>query len=154
MERLLYRSGRMVVMGRIPRDQDTRFWEKVDKSGECWVWMAATVGTGYGGFRTRDPRGWIIAHRYAYMRLVGPIPTGLDLDHLCRNRKCVKPEHLEPVTRRENLLRGETMIARQLKSATCKHGHADWRIRPNGYRVCRECVRLRRASPTKRDALT
>jgi hypothetical protein len=84
-----------------------RFWNKVAavKGGGCWYWMAGLFRGGYGQFRFgRNTR----AHRVAYEALVGEIPAGLDLDHLCRVRHCVNPEHLEPVTRKENIRRGET----------------------------------------------
>ncbi|MFB7736235.1 HNH endonuclease [Streptomyces sp. NPDC056112] len=75
-----------------------------DASAKCIVWTASYTGSGYGGFwnGTRLVR----AHRFAYELLVGPIPEGLALDHLCRVRRCVAPAHLEPVTPRENVLRG------------------------------------------------
>ena len=80
-----------------------RFWAKVDRSGSCWLWLAAT-SHGYGTFQSNGKL--VRAHRYAYELLVGPIPGGLVIDHLCRTTACVNPEHLEPVTQRENLLRG------------------------------------------------
>ncbi len=89
-------------------DEGTRFWAKVDKRGPegCWDWTASTAGGGYGSFavggRRKTP-----AHRYAYEAAHGPIPEGLHLDHLCRNRRCVNPAHLEPVTQQENIRRGE-----------------------------------------------
>ena len=78
-----------------------RFWNKVDVSGDCWVWLGGESGKGYGSF-------WINgrlsrAHRVSYTNLVGPIPDGLDIDHICYNRRCVRPEHLQPVTRKQNL---------------------------------------------------
>jgi hypothetical protein len=96
--------------GRVPyHSQEERFWPKVDKTETCWLWVGAIGTGGYGNFyissvgrRIRSVR----AHRWAYEHLVGSIPDGLDLDHLCRNRACVNPAHLEPVTRRVNLRRG------------------------------------------------
>lgn len=90
-----------------------RFWSKVNADGPCWEWTAAIGQTGgYGKYSLplNDGSGkgrYVYAHRYAYEILVGPVDESLDLDHLCRNRKCVNPDHLEPVTRRENLRRGE-----------------------------------------------
>lgn len=85
---------------------DERFWEKVDRRGpdECWPWLAAT-SQGYGIFHVRVGEPLARAHRFSYGLLVGAIPDGLVLDHLCRNRACVNPEHLEPVTYRVNNLR-------------------------------------------------
>lgn len=86
-------------------DWTLRFWTKVHLPSDdgCWVWTASQNGTGYGALTIAGARK--LAHRLAYAHLVGPIPDGLDLDHLCRNRMCVNPAHLEPVTRRENLRR-------------------------------------------------
>ena len=102
-----------------------RFWQKVRiLDNGCWEWTAAKRG-GYGvfGLGTRSD-GLIRAHRYAYAELVGPIPEGLQLDHLCRNRPCVNPEHLEPVTGRENTLRGESPQAQNARKTHCPRGHA------------------------------
>ena len=86
------------------KSADQRFWEKVHKTDLCWIWTGAK-SVGYGHFGTQQVL-WT-AHRYAWTRLVGPIPEGFDIDHLCRNRACVNPDHLEPVTRAVNLRRGE-----------------------------------------------
>lgn len=72
------------------------FWGKIVKGYECWYWIGARDRNGYGVF------GQLKAHRYAYTLLVGEIPQGLGLDHLCRVRRCVNPKHLEPVTQAEN----------------------------------------------------
>ena len=82
---------------------DRRFWAKVRVSGDCWEWTGATNSRGYGCL-VRDKRGYL-AHRYAYTLAVGPIPDGLTIDHLCGNKRCVRPEHLEPVTVAENIRR-------------------------------------------------
>lgn len=111
--------------------------------GGCWVWTGAMSEQGYGitwaGHRT------IKAHRYVYEFAVGPVPEGMDLDHLCRCRACVNPAHLEPVTRSENLRRGHAAAPRPLPTH-CKRGHAydeantyTWR----GRRNCRACHALR-----------
>lgn len=95
-----------------PKTPEQRFWPKVDKTSTCWLWTGALtlasnkhVG-GYGRFRVGAQMRR--AHRYAYELLVGPIPAGLDLDHLCNNRRCVNPAHLEPVTRAVNISRRDT----------------------------------------------
>jgi len=100
---------------------EERFWEKVRKSDGCWEWIAYTNPDGYGHFRV-DGR-IVRAHRWAYEHLVGPIPSGLDLDHRCRVRHCVNPAHLEPVTRKENILRGAGRGAQHARQTTCKNGH-------------------------------
>lgn len=84
-----------------------RFWEKVDKTRTCWIWTGALDQNGYGKFRYMEKnRSSAYAHRVAYELVKGEIPDGLHLDHLCRTRSCVNPDHLEPVTQRENNLRG------------------------------------------------
>jgi hypothetical protein len=112
-----------------------RFWEKVDVSGVCWEWTGARTN-GYGYFkRVGTTRR---AHRIAYEHLVGPVPDGLVLDHLCRNRGCVNPDHLEPVTSRENLRRGSGIAGRHARSDLCPRGH-EYRFQC-GRRYCPACT--------------
>lgn len=102
-----------------------RFWMKVDAAGDCWLWTGGLQGSGYGGFQAeRDGQRYAtVAHRYAYQSLVGPIPDGLQLDHLCRVRTCVNPDHLQPVTPRENTLRGNTFQRRNAAKTHCPQDH-------------------------------
>lgn len=88
------------------RPAPDRFWAKVVKTSSCWVWVGSGGGRigEYGVFRMDS--GPVRAHRYAYELLVGPIPDGMTLDHLCRVTRCVNPSHLEPVTLEENVRRG------------------------------------------------
>lgn len=92
--------------GRTGQPREHRFWAKVDVGHPlgCWEWRGQKTLTGYGSFPLERGRG-IMAHRFAYQQLVGEIPEGLELDHLCRNRGCVNPDHLEPVTHLENMRR-------------------------------------------------
>lgn len=88
-----------------------RFWRMVETGPQCWNWRASTDGKGYGQFKV-DGRG-VQAHRFAYELMVEPIPEGLVLDHLCLNKRCVKPSHLEPVTFAENVRRGIAVSAKR-----------------------------------------
>ena len=123
---------------------ESRFWSKVEKSSACWLWMANRVGNGYGQISVNGRK--VYAHRLSYEWAKGPIPAGLDIDHLCRVLLCVNPDHLEAVTRRENLLRGNTLAARQVARTHCPSSHPydeeNTRIR-RGKRECRECGRVR-----------
>lgn len=106
---------------------------------ECWEWTGAQDSNGYG--HMRDGARTVKAHRFSYETAVGPIPGGLEIDHLCRNRLCVNPDHLEPVTDRENWIRGNQPGAIVVRSGVCQKGHSmeDAIIRPNGHRRCRTC---------------
>lgn len=118
-----------------------RFMSKVDRSGECWIWTASTTDDGYGQFFVSDRR-WR-SHRWSYIHYVGAIPEGLELDHLCRVRRCCNPAHLEPVTRRENQKRGNGPTSQNIDATHCKHGHeftldsTYWSS--EGKRQCRPC---------------
>ena len=133
-----------------------RFWEKVDKTalrttsrpdlGPCWIWTASTTTGNYGQFfieKVSGKRHMQSAHTFAYEEEYGPVPLGLELDHLCRVHPCVRPTHLEPVTHRENLLRGISPSGRNARKLACAHGHIftqeSTHIRQNGSRQCRIC---------------
>lgn len=116
----------------------------------CWLWIGAHSQEGYGLFHLPNPRRMVRAHRFAYEMLVGPIPAGKQLDHLCRRPSCVNPAHLEVVTSRENTLRGTTGPAINAKKTHCPRGHAYDGVR-SGKRRCNQCeralARLRYAVP-------
>jgi hypothetical protein len=129
-----------------------RFWIKVDKNGPissyrpdlgpCWIWTSARDGTGYGQIYLK--RRSYQAHRLSFEFTAGPIHKGLEVDHLCRVHECVNPSHLEPVTRRENIRRGTSPIARNMNRTHCSAGHEytpeNVYINPSsGERVCRKC---------------
>jgi hypothetical protein len=110
---------------------EARFWAKVDKTEGCWLWTAHVFRDGYAVFRVDGKQVYI--HRWAYELLVGPIPDGMQVDHLCRVRHCVRPDHLEPVTPRENSRRAKAANRR----THCQRGHLLDEVR--GRRQCRTC---------------
>jgi len=120
----------------------------VDKQGPggCWIWIAVKNRGGYG-FVSRGAKGDgnIYAHRLAYEVLVGPIPAGLQVDHLCRIPSCVNPAHMELVSRRENILRSDGLTARNSRKVVCIRGHHFTNKRASGARRCIECERIARA---------
>ena len=120
-----------------------RFWAKVNKTDSCWLWTAGTNGKGYGFF-TIAGIGTRRAHRLAYEWLVGPIPEGYELDHLCRVTLCVNPAHLEPVTHLENMRRGFGVNRVNRLKENCPRGHPyegeNLRM-DHGRRRCRKCER-------------
>lgn len=128
---------------------EERFWPKVDKLGPggCWLWTASTDRYGYGRIHVGTSRAdskLKAAHNVAYELLIGPIPVGLELDHLCRITACVNPAHLEPVTHRENLLRSDSVSGKAARVTHCPQGHLydkqNTRV-TNGVRQCRACDR-------------
>lgn len=122
-----------------------RIADKVDfHDSGCWLWTGAIHPTGYGQMRTPGTRVSTSAHRVVYESLVEPIAPGLVLDHLCRIRACVNPDHLEPVTHRVNLLRGVGINATNAAKTHCKHGHEftpENTYRYGNKRQCRTCNR-------------
>lgn len=112
----------------------------------CWLWVSGIKMNGYGQFHVSSEKGSyknVLAHRFSYELIRGPIPEGLELDHLCRQRSCVNPYHLDPVTRKENLLRGEGACAKNARKTFCKNGHEFTEENTYTYkkgRACRTCV--------------
>ncbi|QFP96863.1 hypothetical protein SEA_MCKLOVIN_2 [Gordonia phage Mcklovin] len=123
-----------------------RFWDKVAISPTgCWEWTASTNHHGYGHFRADGQMS--LAHRVAFTALVGDVPCDRQLDHLCRVRSCVNPDHLQLVSPRANSLRGTGVAARNAAKPRCSRGHplsgdnVRYRV-SGGRRRCRECERI------------
>jgi len=135
---------------------EQRFWEKVARggSGDCWTWLGGRNTNGYGTFYLRRDDGRspsVVAHRFAYEQLVGRIPAGNELDHLCRNRACVNPAHLEPVSHHENMARSphlRAMVRTRRTQTHCMRGHPftpdNTVVNRAGRRSCRICGNLRK----------
>jgi hypothetical protein len=135
------RVRRAILRGsRVRTTVAERFWGKVHKTESCWLWMA-NLGFGgrYGAFyvdgRMRP------AHRLAYEWLVGSVPLGLELDHLCGTPRCVNPDHLEPVSHAENMRRGRQHQMTMARGNRCRNGHEGAMVRAGVSLVCRECRR-------------
>jgi hypothetical protein len=149
----------MISPKRIPLDRkgiEKHFNARVAISPNgCWEWTGLLGKTGYGRF-TLKHRKIFYAHRVAWLVIARRrIPVGKQLDHLCRNRRCVNPDHLEVVTSRENTMRGENFCARQARQTHCIRGHAfnevNTYINPNnGERHCRKCACIIQKNRRKR----
>lgn len=158
----LYKKGKRPPKTGVYRDKPLipildRLFAKVEKTDSCWIWQGATA-KGYGVLgtgkrRVKEQRG---AHVILYEHSVGPIPEGLELDHLCRNRACVRPDHLEPVTHQENTRRGMAPSAISYRTNICQSGRHELNLENAhttraGKRYCKICrLEKRRASyPTR-----
>lgn len=137
------------------QDVLNRFWSKVNKEGplprgnkktlgRCWIWNGA--GARYGHLTVNKKT--ISSHRFSYEIASGKVPSGLVLDHLCRNGMCVRPSHIEAVQPFENTLRGKNIIAINSKKKRCVRGHwlrgRNLAIDRRGHRQCRSCRMIRK----------
>lgn len=150
------RNGSPYVGGNISRDDPMTFWGRVEiRVDGCWLWKGRT-NRGYGRFILDGIQ--VLAHRFAYELLIGPIPEGLVIDHLCRNPTCVRPDHMDPTTRVKNWRKGYDDLAavgalRRKSGGSfiqthCKRGHPfnaenTHIAKKSGQRVCRVCCRER-----------
>lgn len=121
------------------------FWKKVSKTDACWLWIGHVSDNGYAkfGWQTiadRKMHGATV-HRVAWSSVNGDIPDGMQIDHLCRVRNCVRPDHLEVVTPRENTARSSAISAKNMAKTTCPRGHPYSGVNIDGKRICHECAR-------------
>ena len=132
-------------MARVAMDKVEKFWCSVspEPNSGCWLWSGPLWPNGYAShqFGGRGNKA-VLAHRFSYELHKGPVPEGLDLDHLCRMRCCVNPDHLEPVTRKVNINRSG-LVGKWYRGDVCKYGHPfdllnTYRGR-DGFRQCRIC---------------
>ena len=127
-----------------PQRIDRWMRRNVVAHGTCWLWTGAKTRNGYGQVAIHG-KAWMV-HRAFYTYFIADVPPGLDLDHLCRNRACVNPWHLEPVTRSVNLRRGDTRRTHFSSRTHCPQGHPyddENTAHRQGRRVCRTCDRER-----------
>lgn len=124
------------------KNTEEQFWDLVEPTGFCWYWTGPVTDEGYGHFSLSAATS-VLVHRTSYELLVGPIPAGLQLDHLCFSRNCVNPDHLEPITASEHSLRSNKW---RMQRRSCVNGHARTKgnVLPMGqYYRCRQCVLVR-----------
>ncbi|MFD8254970.1 HNH endonuclease signature motif containing protein [Streptomyces werraensis] len=152
---------------------EARFWAKVNRFGPasaaapalgpCWLWTAATNNNGYGLFTMRENgrRRLLLAHRWVFELIKEPIPAGMEIDHLCNTRNCVRPDHLVVATHRDNTLRSNSIAAQMARKTHCVRGHEftpENTYSRNGGRGrrCRKCTqahaRLARSKSRERAA--
>ncbi len=150
------RRGTPHAPPRAVRPVEQRAWAKVQMRDGCWEWRGAVRTSGYGSIvlSPQHSRRIAMAHRVIYESLLGPIPAGLTIDHLCMNTQCVRPDHMEPVTNEVNIMRGMGWGARNARKTHCVRGHA---LTPDNcskhkpdVRECRICRNARNRNKRER----
>ena len=150
----VYQSGRCLhhnfmfrFFGSVEYGKDTvedKFWQRVEQTQYCWLWVGGVNKEGYGYFTVNGKS--LRAHRWSYEYLIGKIPDELVIDHMCRVRNCVNPDHLEAVTSKENILRGHGRWWISSQLTHCHRGHPfsgdNLAYKKSGQRRCRECERI------------
>lgn len=151
-------TERLSKFGKTPTEPFYRFinFVKIASHSDCWLWQGKTQNSGYGQFSIgsrKTVRKLVYAHRFSYEQMVGCIPPGMQIDHLCKERLCVNPDHLEVVTPRVNTHRGNTITAKNAVKTACPSGHPyndANTIVSAGKRYCRTC-RIKQAEARKND---
>lgn len=141
-------------MSRLAEKRDELWmWQRIVVVESCWEWVGTIHNTGYGCMSDETGRQ-VRPHRFMWELMRGPIPPGLTIDHLCRNKRCVNPDHMEVVTFGENTLRGNAWSGVNKRKTHCNHGHPfsgeNLAITPQGYRSCRACSRANTAASRQR----
>lgn len=131
----------MTLTGRWNMTPQERYDAQTDKTGDCWLWTGSLSGGRYASFMVNGRN--VKVHRWAYEQAYGPIPDGLQIDHICGVTRCVRPDHLRAVTPRENVL-----AHWREQRGVCRNGHPmtedNVTVRPNGSRCCLRCRRERK----------
>lgn len=123
-----------------------RFWNNIEV-GDCWLWLGGVNPGGYGKGYDSESKKMRLAHRLVWQELVGPIPDKLTIDHLCQNKRCVNPDHMEVVDRVTNWRRAPHYKSRR---QFCRQGHPLLYTRSDGRRSCEICGRIQRHAANKR----